>query len=235
MIRWFWLHYLEDQFMPSLDKYLTDRLEAPQPRICVFGTVNRLKIINKVARAIVNRTGKVVLTGWHVYTRKGIYEWDDILSRARVSLLGAGTAAIPASIVRRVLIDPLYYQCFPQLCSKAVVDLTETGAQVFEVLGCYMMNIPMLGFIQISRERFQRWFGQEVVCPHMKKVECEQLIMCECEGKGDCPGRTPEHCPFISTGLPWSIRQLFLLRQHKFVVSYEIPISRILDFVIKDD
>jgi len=232
-----WLpRYLEERYIAELDRRLDQMGMPKEKRIGIFGATERKEVIFSIARYISEKLKMIGITGWEIFTNDSIYEWDSVLAEIVLQIFPLIPPLSAKYIRDNIIVDPLYYQYLPMLCSRAIVDLTEIGAQVFEILGCYLANIPMLGFIQVDNEEFGGWLSKienEPPCDNIKIGEAEKYIECICLGKGKCPKRQPNECIFIRPGLRWSVRQLFFSHHHILIVSPEIPFDVIRRFLIR--
>jgi len=232
--------YIRTKLMPELDKEL-DRYGIPkEKRIGLFGRKRRIDVLcNMIADEVV-KAGFTLITGWKIVSEERTWTLDEFLRNVRVDnpvqeIYPPSYRKIPAElVVKHMVCDPHFYMYFVTLCSKAIIDLRELGAQVFEMFGCYLERIPMLGFMELMESEFFFWsqyIREHSRCRYVRVDVHNKVIECCSSGK-DCPATKPEDCVFSGYDFWWSARQLFYFPNHKLIASCGIPRKVIIDFII---
>jgi len=227
--------YILKELIPNLDKTISKECGIPRDRrIGLFGRHRRIDMLcNAIASDITSR-GFALITGWKVISKERSWDMTYLLSKTHVRV-PTGEKEIPYKItadavVKGMICDPHYYMHFVTLCSKAIIDLKGLGAQVFEMFGCYLKRIPMLGFLELTESEFRYWKDKiEDGCEYAR-IDTK-VIECVCPGKL-CPAKKPGDCVFSNYEFWWSARQLFYFPGNRLVASLGIPREIIIDFII---
>jgi len=209
---------LADSLFEALEREHKDLLGLPEKRIGVVGRFTDYSNLERLC-FIITEYGFHAVTGRYIYLpdeQKRKVDMDDLtLSELKQPPIRSDSElTLKVGILKGRIYDCILYRRFVHLFkkSKVIADLTEVGAQMFEIEECTAIRIPLLGLIRVKNEKVLR-----NACPYI--IQRAQGIMeCIAKTRQDCLSIFSERlCIFASHPLPWSVRQLFLNPQNKLV------------------